>query len=80
MSALGLVRRHRWLVATVAAVVLGVGGWWTVLGGLGYAACGNSLTPEVLGLQVAVAWTIGWVIVTFFVLIAYHLAGGGEGS
>jgi hypothetical protein len=46
----------------------------------GYQVFGNSLTPYVLGLPLSFAWNVGWVVVTFAVLIAYHLASGGEAS
>ncbi len=42
----------------------------------GYAWLGNRIEPFVLGLPFAFAWNIGWVLLTFLVLLAYHLVRG----
>jgi len=39
----------------------------------GYAWLGNRIEPLVLGLPFSLAWNIGWVSLTFFVLGAYYL-------
>lgn len=44
----------------------------------GYEAFGNSITPYVLGLPFSFAWNIGWILLTFGVLVSYHLTSGGE--
>ena len=41
----------------------------------GYPAFGNSIEPYVLGLPFSLAWTLGWVLLTFVVLLAYHVTG-----
>ena len=38
----------------------------------GYAWYGNSIEPYVLGLPFSLAWIMGWVMLTFFVLVAYN--------
>lgn len=38
----------------------------------GYAAIGNRVEPFVLGLPLSLAWNVGWALVTFGVLLAYH--------
>jgi hypothetical protein len=43
-----------------------------------YDRVGNSLEPYVLGLPMSFAWNVGWVVLTFGVLVAYHFASGGE--
>lgn len=40
----------------------------------GYALLGNEIEPYVLGLPLALAWNVGWVALTFFVLVAFHAA------
>ncbi|MEZ4446122.1 MAG: hypothetical protein R3B72_44005 [Polyangiaceae bacterium] len=45
----------------------------------GYAIFGNGLTPTVLGVPWSFAWNIGWVLLTFLVLVGFHFAGGEEG-
>lgn len=40
----------------------------------GYAWLGARIEPRVLGLPFSFAWTIGWVLATFLVLILYHRA------
>lgn len=42
---------------------------WPGLGLLGAGAA----TPFVLGLPFCLAWNVGWVLLTFFVLLGYHL-------
>lgn len=44
----------------------------------GYAYLGNRITPYVFGLPLSFAWNVGWVVVTFVVLLSYHLTSGGE--
>ncbi len=41
-----------------------------------YARFGNSIEPYVLGLPLSLAWVVGWVLMTFVVLVAYHATGG----
>ena len=43
-----------------------------------YARFGNSIEPYVLGLPSSLAWVVGWVLMTFVVLVAYHATGGDE--
>ena len=40
----------------------------------GLAWVGDDEVPFVLGLPFHLAWSVGWVILTFAVLVAYHLA------
>ena len=42
----------------------------------GYAWLGNRIELFVLGLPFALAWNIGWVLMTFLVLVVYHLVRG----
>lgn len=65
--------RRRWLLAGYALVCLLALVW------PGYALVGNRQTPYVLGLPLSFAWNVGWVSVTFVVLVAYHLSGKEEG-
>ncbi len=44
----------------------------------GYDVLGNRVAPYVLGLPLSFAWNVGWVVLTFLVLVAYHFASGGE--
>lgn len=39
-----------------------------------YAAVGG-IEPFVLGLPLSMAWVIGWLVASFFALLAYHLIG-----
>ena len=43
-----------------------------------YQSVGNRITPYVLGLPLSFAWNIGWILLTFGVLVTYHLTSGGE--
>ncbi len=43
-----------------------------------YPMLGNSLTPYVLGLPLSLAWNLLWIVLTFAVLVTYHLVSGGE--
>ena len=43
-----------------------------------YAVHGNSIEPYVLGLPHSLAWVVGWVLLTFVVLVAYHATGRDE--
>jgi hypothetical protein len=45
----------------------------------GYAILGNHEQPYVLGLPPSFAWNVGWVSLTFVVLVTYHLTGREEG-
>lgn len=45
----------------------------------GYAVVGNHETPYVLGLPLSFAWNVGWVSLTFLVVVVYHLTGHEEG-
>jgi len=65
--------RRRWLLAGYALVCLLALTW------PGYALLGNTAEPYVLGLPLSFAWNVGWVALTFVVLVAYHLSGGEEG-
>ena len=40
----------------------------------GYALLGNRIEPYVLGLPFSLAWNVFWVVLTFFVLAAFHRA------
>ena len=44
-----------------------------------YSWLGNAIEPRVLGVPLSFAWNIGWVVLTFLVLLGYHLATGEEG-
>ena len=41
----------------------------------GYAWLGNRIEPYVLGLPFSLAWIVGWVVMTFLVLVVYHATG-----
>ena len=43
-----------------------------------YDRFGNSIEPYVLGLPYSLAWVVGWVLMTFVALIAYHATGKDE--
>ena len=45
----------------------------------GYHLVGRRLTPYVLGLPLPFAWNVGWVALTFLVLVVFHLSGREEG-
>jgi hypothetical protein len=40
-----------------------------------YERFGNTIEPTVLGLPFSFAWVIGWVLLTFVVLIVYDATG-----
>ncbi|MGF1466796.1 MAG: hypothetical protein ACFCGT_11750 [Sandaracinaceae bacterium] len=42
----------------------------------GYALLGNRVEPYVLGLPMSLAWIVGWVALTFLVLLAFHASRG----
>ncbi len=44
-----------------------------------YQLFGNRLRPFVLGVPLSFAWNVGWVLLTFGVLVAFHFSGGEEG-
>ncbi len=55
----------------------------TCLGALtwpGYDWVGNRIEPYVLSLPFSLAWNVGWVLLTFVVLVAYHLTRPDTGS
>lgn len=39
---------------------------------------GDRIEPRILGLPFALAWNVGWVALSFGVMLAFHLADGGE--
>lgn len=41
----------------------------------GYDWFGNRIEPYVLGLPFSLAWIVGWVFLTFLVLVVYHASG-----
>ncbi|MFK7987859.1 MAG: DUF3311 domain-containing protein [Sandaracinaceae bacterium] len=55
--------------ALYCAVCLGAVTW------PGYAWFGNRVEPYVFGLPFSLAWNVGWVGLTFVVLVAYHATG-----
>jgi hypothetical protein len=48
----------------------------------GYALLGNRIEPYILGVPFSLAWVIGWVMLSFGVLVAYNTwnerRGGGS--
>lgn len=46
----------------------------------GYAWLGNRIEPWVLGLPFSLAWVVGWVLLTFCVLVVYHATEPGGGK
>ena len=46
----------------------------------GYDWLGNRIEPLVLGVPFSLAWIMGWVGLTFLVLVIYHASGGPEES
>ena len=66
----GLVRNV--LFAIYAVVCLAALTW------PGYAWFGNRIEPFVLGLPFSLVWIVGWVVMTFAVLTAYHATRGGR--
>ena len=44
----------------------------------GYAWLGNRIEPLVLGLPFSLAWNVGWVLLTFVVLVGYHRLRGRD--
>jgi hypothetical protein len=40
----------------------------------GYAWLGNRIEPYVLGVPFSLAWVVGWVVLSFAVLVWYHAA------
>ena len=46
----------------------------------GYARLGNRIEPYVLGLPFSLAWVVGWVVLTFLVLVVFHLSGNPSGG
>jgi hypothetical protein len=57
------------LFGTYALVCFGAMTW------PGYARFGNSVEPYVGGLPFSLAWVVGWVLLSFVALIAYHSTG-----
>ncbi|MCG8420420.1 MAG: DUF3311 domain-containing protein [Proteobacteria bacterium] len=41
----------------------------------GYDWLGNRIEPYVLGVPFSLAWVVGWVVLTFVVLLIYHVTG-----
>jgi len=64
--------RH-WLLAAYMAVCCLALVWPA------YDLLGNRVEPYVLGLPLSFAWNVGWVVLTFLVLVGYHLSGREEG-
>ncbi len=46
----------------------------------GYDWLGNRIEPLVWGVPFSLAWIMGWVGLTFLVLVIYHASGGPEKS
>jgi hypothetical protein len=46
----------------------------------GYDWLGNRIEPRWFGLPFSLTWIIGWVSLTFVVLVIYHASGEREGS
>ena len=46
----------------------------------GYAKFGNSIEPYVMGLPFSLAWVVGWVLMTFVVLVIYHATSESDES
>ena len=44
----------------------------------GYAWFGARIRPWVLGLPFSLAWVVGWVLLTFLVLVTFHATGPSE--
>ena len=42
----------------------------------GYAWLGNRIEPYVFGLPFSLAWIVGWVVLTCFVLAVFHAVTG----
>ena len=61
-----MARLRHVLLAIYVLLCLGAMTW------PGYAWYGNSIEPYVLGLPFSLAWIMGWVMLTFFVLVAYN--------
>lgn len=64
--------RHRLLLGYFVICTLGL--VWPA-----YARIGNRIRPFVLGIPMSFAWVIGWVLLTFVVLLTYHATGREEG-
>ena len=41
----------------------------------GYDWLGNRIEPYVFGLPFSLAWVVGWVLLSFVALVAYHSTG-----
>jgi len=65
--------RLRNLLLAVYVLCCGLAVTWPV-----YAWFGNSIEPYVFGLPFSLAWVVGWVSLTFVVLVVYHATGGDE--
>ncbi len=44
----------------------------------GYDWLGNRIEPYILGVPFSFAWVIGWILLTFLALVAYHTSGTHE--
>ena len=45
----------------------------------GYMWFGGRIEPYIVGLPFSLAWTVGWIVVTFGGLLAYHLSAPRSG-
>ena len=45
-----------------------------------YRRFGSSIEPYTLGLPRSLTWVVGWVCLTFVVVLVYHLTGDDEGA
>ena len=70
---MGTRDRIRNLLLGVYAVACVLAMTWPV-----YAWLGNSIEPYVLGLPFSLVWVVGWVLMTFVVMVAYHVTGTDE--
>ncbi len=69
---MGRVTLRHLLFAIYAVVCLAAMTW------PGYAIFGNSIEPYVLGLPFSLAWVVGWVILTFLVLLTFYATGNDD--
>ena len=44
----------------------------------GYAWLGNRIEPRLLGLPLSFAYNIVWVVLSFVVMVVFHLSGPDE--
>jgi len=43
-----------------------------------YARFGSSIEPYFMGVPLSLTWVVGWVLLTFAVLVVYHAGGDDE--